>query len=156
MSEQTSPTGPNLTIRRIFPAARPKVFRAWTSPQALQKWFKPFGNSIIVGYFDLRVGGSFRFDYQLPGRPTSSVTGTYLEIVEPQKLAFTWSSPVTGDKDTLITVQFEERDNGTEVILTHSRFPREEMVEAHLQGWQSAIEELGRALTSQIDPLDQN
>jgi uncharacterized protein YndB with AHSA1/START domain len=147
MSEQTPQTGPSLTVRRIFPVARLKVFRAWTSPQALQKWFKPFGNSIIVGYFDLRVGGSFRFDYQIPGSPTSSITGTYLEIVEPQKLAFTWSSPATGDKDTVVTVQFEERDIGTEVILTHSRFPFEEMVEAHVQGWQSAIEGLGQALT---------
>jgi uncharacterized protein YndB with AHSA1/START domain len=140
-----SETNPTLTVRRFFPVARPRVFRAWTNPQALPKWFKPFGLTISVSHFDLRVGGSFRFDFLANGRP-SAVTGTYLEIIEPQKLSFTWSSLATGDKDTLVVIQFEERANGTEIILTHSRFWHEEMLANHLEGWQSALEELGQLL----------
>ncbi len=146
MCESKLQISPGVMVKRTFPISRLKVFRAWTSPQALEAWFKPFGIEITVGYFDLRVGGSFRFDFQQLSHHTSSITGTYLEIVEPQKLAFTWSSPMTGDKDTLVTVQFEERDGGTEVILTHSRFLLDKMIEKHIQGWQTAIEELGRVI----------
>ena len=147
MNEQKSSVIPSLTIRRVFPVGRHKVFRAWTSPQALQKWFKPFGTEIRVAYFDLRVGGSFRFDFQPAGQPPACVTGTYVEIVEPQKLSFTWSSPVTGGKDTLVVIQFEERDNGTEVTLTHSRFLLDEMVQKHVEGWQIVLEELDLMLS---------
>jgi glutathione S-transferase len=147
MNEPKPATNSALTLSRIFPVSRLKVFSAWTNPDYLQQWFKPFGVQIKVGQFDLRVGGAFRFDYQLPGQPPAAVTGTYLEIVEPEKLSFSWSSPLTEDKVTLVTILFEERENGdTEMTLTHSRFPFEEVARQHLAGWQSALEGLAKVL----------
>ncbi|HEX2913149.1 MAG TPA: SRPBCC domain-containing protein [Chloroflexia bacterium] len=149
MTEQKLTIGPTLTVRRTFPSSRLKIFRAWTTPQALEKWFKPFGMSITVAYLELRVGGSFRFDYLESDACTSSVTGTYLEIVEPQKLSFTWSSPSLDHNETVVTIRFEERENGTEMILTQSGFLQDELVGKHVQGWQSAFEVLDRVLASE-------
>ena len=51
-----------LTVQRIFPAARERVFRAWTEQEALQQWFRPGGTDVTINKLDVRVGGSFCFD----------------------------------------------------------------------------------------------
>ena len=54
---------------------------------------------------------------------------------------FTWVSPHTGERDTLVTVDFLPRDKRTEVVVTHEQLP-EEKREAHNGGWTRALEKL--------------
>jgi len=93
---------------------------------------------------EVRAGGSFRFDF---GDGNSSVTGTYLEVVRPEKLVFTWSSAAATDgNQTLVTVRFVECGAETEVVLTHERLVGGEMRSLHLVGWRSLLERLAEAL----------
>ncbi len=85
-----------LVLRRTFTASRERVFRAWITPRALEHWLRPRGMSLTVCSLDARVGGSFRFELE----NGTSIVGTYLHMVPPEKLAFTWSGEVIpGDRE---------------------------------------------------------
>ena len=60
--------------------------------------------------------------------------GEYLAIEPPSFLSFTWISNATDYKPTVVTIEFHERDGGTELILTHRGLPPEKST-AHEQGW---------------------
>jgi uncharacterized protein YndB with AHSA1/START domain len=91
-----------LVLRRTFMASRQRVFRAWIEPKALEHWLRPRGMSVTVRSLETRVGGSFRFDLENGG----SIAGTYLQIVQPKKLVFTWSGEAAQDRETLVMLEF--------------------------------------------------
>jgi uncharacterized protein YndB with AHSA1/START domain len=66
---------------------------------------------------DARVGGSFRFELE----NGNSIVGTYLLIVPPERLSFTWSSSIAAYQEMVVTVDFVDRGHQTEVVLTHER-----------------------------------
>jgi uncharacterized protein YndB with AHSA1/START domain len=132
-----------LTLRRTFPAARERVFRAWTEPEVLQQWFRPMGMRLTISKLELQVGGSFCFDL---ADGSDSMVGTYLEIVRPEKLVFTWSFAATPGKETLVTVEFIKHGSSTEVILTHQRLASQESLSSHQAGWQSLLDQLAQVL----------
>jgi uncharacterized protein YndB with AHSA1/START domain len=92
-------------LRRTFPAARERVFHAWTEREALQQWFRPAGRGVIISKLDVQVGGAHRFD-SVDG--SNAIVGAYLEIVRPEKLVFTWSFVAAQGIDTVVTVEFLE------------------------------------------------
>ena len=71
--------------------------------------------------------------------PTAS--GTYREIDAPNRLAYTWDwdDPGHAVGETLVTVEFNDMDGATEVVLTHDLFPSAEAKDGHAQGWVSCL-----------------
>ncbi len=128
-----------LTVQRTFPAARERVFRAWTEREALRQWFRPGGMEVTISKLDVQAGGSFCFDV---GDGSHSLVGTYLEIVRPEKLVFTWLSSATSDKETVVTVEFIEHGLMTQVVLTHELLSSKEMRSLHQAGWQALLAQL--------------
>lgn len=127
----------NLEVKRVFPAQREQVFRAWTEPRILKKWWGPAGASTPVVEIDLRVGGTYRFGMQFPDEEIFFVSGTYLEVQPPERLVFTWRWEKS-DMDfgeSQVTIEFHERDGETEVTLRHDGFPNEEVCRQHEAGW---------------------
>ena len=63
--------------------------------------------------------------------------GTYREVEEPRRLVYTWDWREESDAmgETVVTVEFNEVDGGTEVVLVHEGFPAVEAKEGHDQGW---------------------
>jgi len=59
---------PVLTITRIFDAPRELVFKAWTDPKMLARWWGPHGFTNPVCEVDVRVGGGIRIHMQGPER----------------------------------------------------------------------------------------
>ena len=68
-------------------------------------------------------------------------SGEYRVIDRPRRLVFTWVSPHTGERESLVTVDFLPRGKRTEVVVTHEQLP-EAKREAHNGGWTSALENL--------------
>jgi uncharacterized protein YndB with AHSA1/START domain len=135
-----------LKISRTFAAPREKVFRAWTEAQALKSWFAPSDKfETRIPELNLRVGGRYRIEMQLADK-NNIVVGTYREIRAPEKLVFTWkweTDSTGGDAgDTLVTIEFFERDGRTEVVLTHERFLTAEARDAHNKGWVGCLDRL--------------
>ncbi len=60
MAGPKSSTETTLNLRRTFKAPRPEVFRAWTDPEELKKWWGPEGYATPSAEVDLRVGGKYR------------------------------------------------------------------------------------------------
>ncbi len=133
-----------LVLRRTFTASRRRVFRAWITPRALEHWFRPRGMSVAVRSLDARVGGSFCFEIE----DGSCIVGTYLHIVPPEKLVFTWSGRVTQGRETVVTLDFLDQGPVTEVVLTHEGLSTEAMRALVEGGWPSLFDALAEVLSS--------
>ncbi|MEO6236445.1 MAG: SRPBCC domain-containing protein [Vicinamibacterales bacterium] len=85
----TTPTDLDIVITRIFDAPRPVVFESWTSAEHVCHWWDPSGVPLAVCEIDLRPNGAFRWVNRAPdGGEGHSFTGTYREIIAPEKLVF--------------------------------------------------------------------
>lgn len=132
-----------LVLRRRFRAPREQVFRAWTVPEALVKWWGPGGFTVPLCEMDVREGGAWRTCMRSPDGNDYCVGGVYREIARPQRLVFTWAWE-QGDPaghETLVTVEFNEVADGTEIVLTHSGFASAEQRDQHNQGWSSSLDD---------------
>ncbi len=147
-----------LQVRRTFPAPRAKVYAAWTEREQLEKWMCRSSETRWTRYleFDFREGGSYRLETGLAGSDTFHLRGTFRTVKPPEKLAFTWAwerTSATGEKteemeETLVTVEFHERGNSTEVILTHEGFHTGEQRDRHTSGWNGCFDLLTRLLAA--------
>ena len=137
-----------LQIKRTFLAARDKVFRAWTDPTELARWFAPSADySTVVPELDLRVGGAYRLEMHHKDGNVHRVSGTYREIKPPEKLAFTWRwEQEPNAQESLVTVEFHDRGDSTEIVLTHEQLPNSEQRDKHSQGWNGCLEQLSKFL----------
>lgn len=133
-----------LVLRRMFTAPRPRVFRAWITPRALESWFRPRGMSMTVRSLDARVGGSFHFDLE----NGNSIVGTYLQIVPPEKLVYTWSGGGMQDRETVVTLDFLDHGLVTEIVLTHKGLNTEALRVLVKGGWPSLLDALALMLSS--------
>src|SRR5215470_17775426 len=136
MIPPASPNDTTLVLRRTFLASRERVFRAWITPKALESWLRPRGMSMTVRSLDARVGGSFCFDLE----DGSSMIGTYLQIVPPEKLVYTWSGGAA--QGTVVTLDFLDRGAVTEIVLTHEGLRAPERRARAEGGWPSLFDAL--------------
>lgn len=137
-------SGETLVVRRFIPVARERVFRAWLDPASLAQWMRPGDANDATAYVDPRVGGRFRI-VMIEGPERYEHTGEYLAIEPPKRLEFTWISEATDQRQTVVTIEFLERDEGTELVLTHRRLPGRE-VESHRSGWTDILQRLEQRL----------
>ncbi len=79
-----------LFIERVFDAPRELVFKAWTDPDHVRQWWLPKGFSLESLEMDLRPGGEWRRCIRPPEGADRMTHGFYKEIVEPERLAFTY------------------------------------------------------------------
>ena len=133
-------------VRRHVRASRKQVFRAFTEPEILPRWFSPsadIGTEILE--HDFRVGGRYRFGFRFPDGERNIVTGMFREIASPERLVFTWiwepPDPHAG-VETLVTIVLREDEDGTEIVVTHDRFSRHESRDRHDAGWQTTLDRL--------------
>lgn len=142
-------TGPGvIEMRRSLPAPIAEVFRWWTDPELLQQWMSPMGT--VDAEIDLRVGGALRIVMRGGGTVIEHL-GQFVEIEPPRRLVFTWESPYTGGKPSLVSVELEpEGDRGTRLRLVHAELP-EPAAESHRGGWGGMIDRLARQLNRQVN-----
>ncbi|MDQ0590414.1 SRPBCC family protein [Variovorax paradoxus] len=138
---------PSLTLRRHYPVAAEKVWRAWTDPQALKAWFGPEEIvSVPLAEVDLRVGGRFRVAMLAADGETHDVSGVYQELVPNRKLVFSWAWRSTPERESRVTVRIEPDGTGCELVLLHEQFFDEAAREGHSHGWTGAMGKLGKWL----------
>jgi uncharacterized protein YndB with AHSA1/START domain len=110
---------------RVFDAPPERVYKAWTDPKQLARWFPPEGFTAPVCQLDVRVGGALRIDMKgpedepfkgqlFPGR------GVYREVVPNKRLAFSFQ-PEMGEGQAiptvLMTVDFEDQAGKTKLTI---------------------------------------
>jgi uncharacterized protein YndB with AHSA1/START domain len=135
-----------LKIRRTFQAPRERIFRAWTDAAELARWFAPSAEySTRVPVLDLKVGGKYKVEMHHKGGNVNKVSGTYREIVPPEKIVFTWSwENDPSARESLVTIEFLDLGPATEVLLTHEQLPNAEQRDKHAQGWNGCLAQLAQ------------
>jgi uncharacterized protein YndB with AHSA1/START domain len=134
----------SLQVKRVIKASPSDLFEAWTKPELMQKWFAPAPMTVESATQDLRIGGVYSIKV-LKGSGTLHVEGIYKQIIPNKLLAFTWTPcSESPSYETLVTVEFKEATDGTEVIITHEGFQSEEAVAKHNQGWIGCLDNLAK------------
>lgn len=149
MTDTTTSTGERLVLRRKYPATRERVWKAWTDKSEFMAWGAPEGCSVPEFQADLRVGGAYRLTMLQPSGEKYVAKGTYREVTPPAKLSYTWTweeDTPQEEHETLLTVEFIDLGEETEVILTHENLRSVESRDNHKGGWTQFLNKLGRHL----------
>jgi uncharacterized protein YndB with AHSA1/START domain len=133
----------SLNLKRFYPVAPEKVWRAWTDPKALGLWFRPNATfSIPVAQADVRVGGGFRILMVNAQGEEFDLNGIYLEVAAGRRLVMTWGWRNQSEHESLVTVNFLASQGGTQVELRHDRYRDFENEPTHEEGWNGALDKL--------------
>lgn len=149
-----------LVITRTFDAPREIVFKMWTDPKHMAQWWGPHGFTNPVCELDVRPGGAIRIDMRDPDGTVYPMTGTFREIVRPERLVFTAEALDQNGAavlEVMNTVTFEEKNGKTTLTLqAHVAKVAGEGVsylEGMEAGWTQSLERLASQLTQQSEPL---
>ena len=132
-----------LVLSRLFDAPRALVFKVWTQPEHLARWWGPRGFTLISYKADVRVGGSFRFGTRSPENTEHWAHGTYREVTPPERLVFTtaWENPDGSPKhETVVTLTFAEQGEKTKLTLKQTLFETVTSRDLHRGGWSSTFD----------------
>ena len=138
-----------LVLSRVFDAPRALVFKCWTAPEHLARWWGPRGFTLISYERDVRVGGTYRFGMRSPENTEHWAHGTYREVVPPERLVMThaWEHPDgTPKHETIMTLTFAEQGEKTKLTLKQTLFESVNARDLHRGGWSSTLDMLGEYL----------
>jgi uncharacterized protein YndB with AHSA1/START domain len=131
-----------LVVTRSFNGPARLVFKAWTTPELLLRWWAPksLGIIFISCEADVRKGGTYRFVF---GHPTSeqpmAFFGRYIEVIPNARLV--WTNDEGGEGGAVTTVTFEERGAETLVVVRDLYPSKDALDEAIASGSTSGFDE---------------
>ena len=136
----TLPTDTQILITRDFAAPRHLVYRAWTTPELVKRWWAGQRGTMKTVDIDLRVGGTWRYVMDTNGGFEIAFHGEYREIVPNERIVNTevFEMPGASDSDaSLNRVTFTEADGRTSLALlveTPSKEVRDAIIESGMEG----------------------
>ena len=149
-SEQPTPGGHELVLRRVLNAPRELAFRVWSSPEHLARWWgpkdesgQPFSAPSIE--MDFRPGGRYRICIRSPPGQEHWHPRTDRQLLRPARVAFTfaWEEDGKAQPPTLVEVSFEEQGPGkTLLTFRHSGLPSAASRDGHAGGWNGCLDRL--------------
>jgi len=147
----------DLVITRVFDAPRELVWKAWTDPKLVAQWWGPKGFTNPRCEWDARPNGSIHIDMRAPDGVVYPMSGTFQEVVEPERLVFVSSAlDENGNSmfDVLSTVLFADQRGKTSVTLrlrvisVTARAPQ--YIKGMEMGWQQSLDRLGEHLAETV------
>ena len=142
----TLPTDERILITREFAAPRHLVFRAYTEPDLVRRWWAGKRGEMTLAEIDLRVGGAWRYVMIAAGGQEVGFHGEYREIVPDEKLVNTevYEAAPEGVAPALTTVTLDEADGRTTMTMLmelESRAVRDMIIEHGMEaGLQEALD----------------
>lgn len=134
-----------LTVERDFAHPPETVYRAWTTSDALAKWMGPGEITAPDSQIEACEGGSLTIPMVHSDGKILTAKGEILEIVQNQKLRFTWAwDQEDGSPGQLmdITLEFKPIETGTRLTLHQVNFIDAEARDHHKSGWTGCYEKL--------------
>jgi len=132
-----------LVITRIIDAPRALVFKAWTQPEHVARWWGPQGYITTFCAMDIRPGGAYRVCMRSPQGTDHWKRGTFREIEPPERIVFTFAwEDANGQPghELMTTVTFAEHGTKTKLTLHQALFETNERRDDHQGGWTSCLE----------------
>jgi uncharacterized protein YndB with AHSA1/START domain len=138
-----------VVVEGDFNASAERMYRAWTEPGELMKWFGPSKGALAGAEIALHVGGRVCFEFVASENKRSAIEGTYLEIEPNRKIVFTWSHIVIrpdGEEKTTprskVTVTFTAIGDRTRVRLCHEGIATQDGRDGVSHGWNGSMSQL--------------
>ncbi len=146
-----------LVITRIFDAPREAVWKAWTVPEQVTRWWGPKGYTAPACTIDLRVGGRFLLCMRAPEGKDYWITGVYHKVVPLKKLVYTdcfadehgivvpathYGMSPEIPMEMLVTVALEDLGGKTKMTLRHAGLPAGPDRTGARQGWSESFDKL--------------
>jgi uncharacterized protein YndB with AHSA1/START domain len=145
-----TPTDREVRLIRVVDAPRRIVFDAWTNPQHVPHWMTgPEGWTMPVCQIDLRPGGSWHFVWRKADGSEMAITGTYREVVPPERLVSTerWGPEWPETVNTLILTESAGQTTITLTITYPSKQARDEALKTGMkEGMDQSYANLDRLL----------
>ena len=155
MNEQGSAgSTPTNTVRlhRVLAAKPDKVYRAFTTADALARWLPPNGFTCSVDQMDAKVGGAYRMSFtNFTTGKSHAFGGKYLELVPGERIRYTdrfEDMNLPGEMTTTITLK--PVSVGTEVNIVQEGLPAAIPTEACYLGWQQSLNHLATLVEPEI------
>ncbi len=135
------PAGNTIRLHRVLAASPEKVYRAFTTADALARWLPPNGFTCAVHSFDATVGGTRRMSFtNFTTGNTHFFGGEYLELVPGERVRY-------GDRfedaslpgQMITTVTLKRVSVGTEIEIVQEGVPAIIPAEACYLGWQQSL-----------------
>jgi uncharacterized protein YndB with AHSA1/START domain len=146
----------DLTITRRLAAPRALVWRAWSSPEHLKKWWTPAPWTTPECEMDLKPGGRFHTLMRGPDGTEHDNEGCFLEVVEAERIV--WTDALGGGyrprEKPFITaiITLADEDGGTRytaLVLHKDKADRDRHEEmGFLDGWGTCIDQLGQVASA--------
>lgn len=142
-------------VERSYPQPPAQVFAAFAQADKKRKWYAEGDHELEEYVMDFKVGGGERLRYRFKeGHPIAGMTienvGSYKDIVPEQRIVEASSMRLNGTviSVTLVTLEFREKDGGTDLVCTHQGVFYEGSGgwEMRKQGWESLFAKLTKAL----------
>lgn len=142
--------GADPIIVEAYIAARPKtVFRAWTDPEIVMKWFGPRPCSLLSADINLQVGGTWRFVMSEDDDGSMGFEGEYLVIDNDRRLVMIWSkftepssAPRESPPMSQVDITLSAKGVGTDIRIVHSAIEDKDTRIGFTSGWEHGIKNL--------------
>lgn len=133
----TLPTDTQILITRDFDAPRELVYRAWTTPELIRRWWSGERGTVTSAEVDLRVGGTWRYVMTANGGFEVAFHGEYREIEPGERIVATEVYEGMPEASALTTTTFAESDGRTTLTLLvqhQSREYRDKHINSGMEG----------------------
>ena len=163
MEARGSTTGgqEQLLITRTFTAPRELVWKVWTEPALIRRWWGPAGFTCPAATIGLRNGGTYLYAMRSPEGKDFWSTGTFREVIPYERIvaadsfadekgtivpASAYSMPGDWPEALLVTLEFTEDQGKTTLVLRHEGFPAGEQAALARAGWLQSLDKFARVL----------
>jgi uncharacterized protein YndB with AHSA1/START domain len=145
----TLPEDEQILITREFDAPRHLVYRAWTTPDLVKRWWSGNRGETTIAEIDLRVGGSWRYVMVTDGGFEVAFRGEYREVVPNERIVATEVYEGMPEGEAMNTVTFDEAEGRTTltVLVQHAS---KEARDAHVNSGMEVGMQEGMDLLEQV------
>lgn len=167
-NDKNTPVLEELAVSRLFEAPREVVWKAWTDPEIVKRWWGPKDFTAPEAKIDLRVGGEYLFCMRSPDGQDFWSKGVYQEVVEPEELAMTdsfadekgnvvpasyYGLSAAYPLELAIHVTFDEEGGKTRLTVKQFGHPPGKDLENARAGWNETLDKLEEYLEGFLEGL---
>ena len=143
-----------ILIEHVFDAPRELVWKAWTDPEHVAKWWGPHGMTTRVDELDLRPGGRWRYVMMAPDGSEYPQKGVFREIVPPETIVTSAEFEVgaEGPHKVILTYRFDDLGDKTKLTMRSGMYlPMGEQEQMGvIEGWNSNFDSLDDYLATLV------